>query len=141
MKTHLHLATSDLAGSTEFYSVLLGAEPTKVRSDYVLFVTEQPGLELALQLRAGVEAGSDAHYGVYVESAADVDSAIERLQKAGLVSAIEREETCCYANQTKVWATDPAGRRWEVYTVHQDTEQRGDSVADCVAAAESCCRG
>lgn len=134
MKTHLNFATRDLDKSVVFYSALLGATPAKVLPDYALFVTEQPGLELALDLRSHVEAGSDVHYGVCVESATDVDTAIARLEKAELVSSIEREETCCYANQTKVWATDPEGRRWEVYTVHEDTEERDESPAECCEA-------
>jgi lactoylglutathione lyase len=134
MKTHLNFATRDLEKSVAFYSALLGATPAKVLSDYALFITEQPGLELALDLRGGVETGSDVHYGVCVESAADVDTAIARLETSGLVSSIEREEVCCYANQTKVWATDPEGRRWEVYTVHEDTEDRDDSPAECCEA-------
>lgn len=131
MKTHLNLATNDLDKSIAFYSALLGAKPAKVLADYALFVTEQPGLELALDLRDHVEAGKDAHYGVYVETTADVENAIARLQEAGLVSAIEREETCCYANQTKVWAIDPVGRRWEVYTVHEETVEKIDGEATC----------
>ena len=131
MKTHLNLATNDLDKSIAFYSALLGAKPTKVLADYALFVTEQPGLELALDLQNHVEAGTDAHYGVYVETTADVENAIARLREAGLGSAIEREETCCYANQTKVWAVDPVGRRWEVYTVHEETEKKADGETTC----------
>jgi catechol 2,3-dioxygenase-like lactoylglutathione lyase family enzyme len=131
MKTHLNFATDDLDKSVAFYSALLGATPTKVRDDYALFITDQPGLELALDRRNHVETGSDVHYGVYVESPSDVETAISRLEETGLVSSIEREETCCYANQTKVWATDPEGRRWEVYTVHEDTENRDGPEATC----------
>jgi len=131
MKTHLNLATSDLDKSIAFYSALLGAKPAKALTDYALFITEQPGLELALDLRATVKTGSDAHYGVYVETTSDVDTAIARLEAAGLVSSIEREETCCYANQSKVWAIDPEGRRWEVYTVHEDTEEKIDAETSC----------
>lgn len=120
MKTHLNLATSDLEKSVAFYSTLLNAKPQKMLSDYALFITEEPGLELALDLNERVSPSRDAHYGIYVETAADVERAIERLQAAGLASSIEREETCCYANQTKVWAVDPEGRRWEVYTVHEE---------------------
>lgn len=122
MKTHLNLATTDLAKSVAFYSALLDAKPAKRLADYALFITDQPALELALDLRSSVRPGTDAHYGVCVESAADVETAIARLDRAGLVASIEREETCCYANQTKVWAIDPEGRRWEVYTVHEETE-------------------
>jgi hypothetical protein len=36
-------------------------------------------------------------------------------------------------NQTKVWATDPDGRRWEVYTVHEETVERDGSQESCCA--------
>jgi catechol 2,3-dioxygenase-like lactoylglutathione lyase family enzyme len=129
MKTHLSLTTTNLAESVDFYSALLDAKPHKLLSDYALFIVAQPGLELALEAQNSAPRPSGDHFGVFVETAADVEQAIARLQDAGLVSAIEREETCCYANQTKVWATDPMGRRWEIYTVHDDTEER-DSADD-----------
>ena len=142
MKTHLNLATANLEKSVKFYSTLLNAKPEKVLGDYALFITEQPGLELALDLSESVSPTRDAHYGIYVESADDVERAIERLQAAGLAASVEREETCCYANQTKVWAIDPEGRRWEVYTVHEDTEERDDADTTCCASegeSRSCC--
>lgn len=142
MKTHLNLATTDLTKSVTFYSTLLDARPAKSLDDYALFITEQPGLELALDLRAAVSPAKDAHYGIFVETAHEVERAIERLERAGLASSIEREETCCYANQTKVWAIDPEGRRWEVYTVHEDTEERDAAETACCASegeARSCC--
>jgi predicted enzyme related to lactoylglutathione lyase len=131
MKTHLNLATTDLDKSVAFYSVLLDAKPAKVLSDYALFITDEPGLELALDLRASVAPASDAHFGIYVEAVEDVERAIQRLQASGLAESIEREDTCCYANQTKVWASDPEGRHWEIYTVHEDTEERDNEC--CVA--------
>lgn len=142
MKTHLNLATSDLERAISFYSMLLNAKPTKALTDYALFVTEQPGLELALDRRDSVSPTSDAHYGICVETPDDVDRAIERLSAAGVAASIEREQTCCYANQTKVWAVDPDGRQWEVYTVHDDTgERNGDDVNCCSSdlQARSCC--
>jgi catechol 2,3-dioxygenase-like lactoylglutathione lyase family enzyme len=126
MKTHLNLATSDLDKSVAFYETLLDARPVKVLPGYALFVTEKPGLELALDLSTRVAPGGDVHFGVCVETVADVERAIARLDSAKLVSSIEREETCCYANQTKVWTTDPDGRRWEIYTVHEETDKRSD---------------
>ena len=122
MKTHLNLATSDIDRAISFYTALLNAKPVKSLADYALFVTEQPGLELALDRREAVLPTTDAHYGIYAETPDEVERAIERLTGAGLVASTEREETCCYANQTKVWAVDPDGRRWEVYTVHDDTD-------------------
>ncbi len=139
MKVHLNLATGDLAGSVAFYSTLLDAAPVKLFSDYALFVTEQPGLELALDLTDSVSASTDAHYGICVDAVADVERAIARLEVAGLVSSIEREATCCYANQTKVWAIDPSGRRWEVYAVQEDTLERDGDTTCCVAEEPHVC--
>ena len=135
MKTHLNLATTDLAKSVQFYSTLLDAQPAKLLSDYALFITERPGLELALDLRSSVTSASDVHYGICVDSIEEVELAAARLQHAGLAPSIEREETCCYANQSKVWAIDPVGRRWEIYTVHEDTEERDATDTCCTAAA------
>ncbi len=137
MKTHLNLATVDLAKSVEFYSTLLDAKPTKLFGDYALFITDQPGLELALELTDKVSPARDAHYGVYVESAEEVERAIARLERASLAPSIEREETCCYANQTKVWAIDPEGRRWEIYTVHKETDERDDADATCCSVGRN----
>ena len=131
MKTHLNLATTDLAKSVQFYSTLLDAQPAKLLSDYALFITERPGLELALDLRNSVTSASDVHYGICVDSIEEVELAAARLQHAGLAPSIEREETCCYANQSKIWAIDPVGRRWEIYTVHEDTGERDATDTSC----------
>jgi len=143
MKTHLNLATRDLAKSVAFYRTLLDAEPAKSFDDYALFITEDPGLELALDRNLKAEPGHSAHFGVVVDSAEAVDAAIARLQAAGLAIDIERDETCCYAKQTKVWAADPDGRRWEVYTVLEDTETRNEGGVTCCSDADSnteaCC--
>ena len=128
MKTHLNLATANLENSVAFYSTLLNATPRKALADYALFVTDEPGLELALDAASEVRPAQGVHFGIYVDSAEEVERAIERLQARNFPTSVEREETCCYANQTKVWATDPDGRHWEVYTVHEETKARdGDS--------------
>ncbi len=131
MKTHLNLTTNNLQKSVAFYSTLLDARPAKVREDYALFITDEPALELALDLSADVSPTLDAHYGIFVETAGEVERAIARLERAGMPSSVEREETCCYANQTKVWTSDPEGRRWEVYTVHDDTAERDGDLSSC----------
>ena len=140
MKTHLNLATADLTKSIEFYSVLLDSKPAKVLPDYALFISDDPGLELALDSVTSTPTLPHDHFGIAVETAGEVDLAIARLEDAGLVSSIEREETCCYANQTKVWAVDPSGRRWEIYTVHEDTEERdGVDTTCCAGTVAACC--
>ncbi len=145
MKMHLNLATRDLDASVAFYSTLLGTAPAKTLLDYALFITENPGLELALDLDGGAVAAPGQHFGIVVESSEAVEAQVERLQSAGYEIDVEREETCCYANQTKVWARDPQGRRWETYFVHEDTEDRDQDDMSCcrtdaaAAAGATCC--
>ena len=145
MKMHLNLATRDLQRSVGFYSTLLAAAPVKQLADYALFVTEQPGLELALDLDAAAAAGAGQHFGIVVDSVAAVESQSARLQNAGYAVDIERDETCCYAVQTKVWASDPEGRRWETYVVHQESTARDDAASTCcrtdaaVVSGATCC--
>ena len=142
MKTHLSLSTTDLDRSVAFYSTLLDQKPAKTLADYALFISDDPGIELSLDLRHSAQPTTDSHFGIFVDAADDVERAIVRLSAAGLAASIEREETCCYANQTKVWATDPEGRRWEVYAVHADTEVRAGADTSCCAsesAARTCC--
>ena len=140
MKMHLNLATRDLDGSVAFYSTLLGAAPAKHLGDYALFVTEQPGLELALDLDLEAVAGRGQHFGIVVDSTAAIDAQIARLESAGYATDVERDETCCYAVQTKVWASDPDGRRWETYVVHEESESRDDADPSCcnLDAAGTC---
>ena len=143
MKTHLHLSTRDLGASVEFYRTLLNAEPTKHYDDYALFLMENPGLELALSPDPGARASTDVHFGIAVDAPDLVDGAIERLKTAGLQADIEMEQTCCYATQSKVWATDPDGRKWETYYVIAETKERnGDNMTCCQGTegkAVSCC--
>ncbi|MGR4064195.1 MAG: ArsI/CadI family heavy metal resistance metalloenzyme [Vulcanimicrobiaceae bacterium] len=128
MKTHLSLTTSNLDTSISFYSALLDRQPAKILADYALFIAEDPGIELALALSERVAPSSGDHFGIWVESVDDVERAIARLTRHGLVTAIERDETCCYARQTKVWTSDPEGRRWEVYAVHEEAETGSDGA-------------
>jgi len=142
VKTHLNFSTTDLAKSITFYSTLLDARPKKLLSDYALFITDEPPLELTLTVKTASHLTGD-HYGIFVETTEEVDRAIARIQNAGLVASIEREQTCCYANQTKVWVTDPLGRRWEIYTVHEDIDERDTFTTSCCTDASStdpaCC--
>ncbi len=139
MKTHLSLPTGSIEESVAFYQNLLGASPHKHHQDYALFITEQPPLELALDLHQPGFQASDAgaHFGIAVDSAAAVDEAIERLRSAGIGVAVEREQTCCYAKQDKVWASDPDGRRWEIYHVIEESAQRDGAETNC-CTPDSC---
>ena len=124
-RVQLALNVSDLESSITFYSRLFGVEPHKRRPGYANFAITEPPLKLVLievpadERGTGVQGGLN-HLGVEVESSDDVESAAARLSDAGLATFDEKDTTCCYALQDKVWVHDPAGAPWEIYVVKDD---------------------
>ena len=142
-RVQLALNVSDLDAAVDFYSKLFAAEPAKREPGYANFAVADPPLKLVLFEGQG-PGGSLNHLGVEVESAAQVAEARSRLTAEGLATTSEEGVECCYALQDKVWADDPDGAPWEVYTVLADSEVRSDCTccADEVDAgqpASSCC--
>jgi len=124
-RVQLALNVSDLESSIAFYSTLFGVEPHKRRPGYANFAIAEPPLKLVLievptdDRGTGVQ-GALNHLGVEVASVEDVDASAARLRDAGLATFDEKDTTCCYALQDKVWVHDPAGAPWEVYVVKDD---------------------
>lgn len=123
---HLSLDVPDLDASVTFYRELFGVGPAKEKPGYAKFELEDPPVALALQQAA--DPGL-SHLGIRVDSTEDVESAAARLKGSGLAAFDERDTSCCYARQDKVWVTDPAGNAWEVYTVLEDVEELGACCA------------
>lgn len=140
MRVQLALNVEDLEEAIDFYSKLFGAEVNKRKPGYANFAIDQPPLKLVLFENPGAKERLN-HLGVETFDDADVHAATERLQAAGLVDAVETEETCCYATQNKVWAHDPQGMRWEVYRIIQDAEAfgTGDDLAGIGKVVTGCC--
>ena len=124
-RVQLALNVSDLEASIAFYSTLFGVEPHKRRPGYANFAIAEPALKLVLievpadQRGTGV-SGALNHLGVEVEDVETVETHAGRLSEAGLATFDEKDTTCCYALQDKVWVHDPAGAPWEIYTVKDD---------------------
>jgi catechol 2,3-dioxygenase-like lactoylglutathione lyase family enzyme len=138
---HLSLDVPDLDRATAFYEQLFGQAPAKRKPGYAKFELADPPVALALQQAA---RGGLSHLGIRVDDAAAVEQASTRLREGGLVTLDERDTACCYARQDKVWVVDPAGHRWEVYTVLGDLEDDEDAAAEpasacCEPAVSGCC--
>ena len=138
MKTfHLSLEMPDLERAVAFYRELFGVEPAKRRPGYAKFELRDPPVALALQ-----EGGRGlSHLGVRVDSTEEVEASSARLRDSGLVTLDERDTSCCYARQDKVWVTDPAGNRWEIYTVLEDDADADDESGSGAAESQRCCAG
>lgn len=140
-RIHIGLEAADLERSIAFYRVLLDAEPTKLRPGYAKFEPDEPAVSLSLVQgsgQAGALLPTSQHFGIRVETPGDVRVAQERLAAAGLATRLQEGTDCCYAVQDKVWASDPDGHRWEVYTV-LDPEGRALAPAAVEAGAGTGC--
>jgi catechol 2,3-dioxygenase-like lactoylglutathione lyase family enzyme len=139
LKAHLALNVKDVERSTEFYSKMLGLEPSKVRPGYAKFDVRNPPLNLTLNQAAFGERGALSHLGIQVASTEDVLAMREKWEKASLVTRDEMQTNCCYALQDKTWVHDPDGNEWEVFVVLEDN--LAESSACCVTgeAGESFC--
>lgn len=148
-RVQLALNVSDLEASVAFYSTLFGVEPHKRRPHYANFEVVDPPLKLVLievadDVRGTGTAGALNHLGVEVSDSHHVEAHAARLRDAGLATFDERDTTCCYALQDKVWVHDPAGAPWEVYTITDDNPVDGRAPSTALpmfdqSADSACC--
>ena len=127
-KFHASLNVADLSRSIAFYRVLLGVEPSKVRSDYAKFDLAEPPLVLSLIPGRPATGGHLNHAGLRVRTGEELVEIQHRLEAAGMPTRREDGVECCYARQTKFWITDPDGALWEIYVFHDDIEEPGDAA-------------
>jgi catechol 2,3-dioxygenase-like lactoylglutathione lyase family enzyme len=119
--------------SVEFYSKMLGLEPSKVRAGYAKFDVQNPPLNLTLNEAPFGERGALSHLGIQVASTEDVLAMRENWARAGLVTRDEMRTDCCYALQDKTWVHDPDGNEWEVFVVLEDNLPEVNKAASCCA--------
>ena len=120
LKAHIALNVRNVERSIEFYTKMLGLEPSKVRTGYAKFDVQHPPLNLTLNEHTFGERGALSHLGIQVAETADVLSMRERWAGAGLITRDEMQTQCCYAFQDKSWVRDPDGNEWEVFVVLED---------------------
>ncbi len=120
-RLQLAINVRDIEKAIAFYSKLFGAEVSKRQPGYANFAIENPPLKLVLFENADAPERL-SHLGVEVAEQADLEEVSKRLKQSGLAQGEEKESTCCFATQDKVWSTDPDGMPWEWYRVLEDSE-------------------
>ena len=144
-RLHLALNTNQLKESIKFYEALFNIKPIKIKSGYVKFEVEEPQINLTLNETHEVLGNQLNHLGIEVKSPESVEDQLLRLKKLGLETSYEKNTSCCYADQDKVWVTDPNGNAWETFFVLSDSDHRSDPTSDsecCIAnkdTVNSCC--
>jgi len=138
MRVQLALNVKNLDEAVEFYSTLFDTPVNKRKPGYANFAIDTPPLKLVLFENPDAEERLN-HLGIETFADSDVHEATDRLKSAGLADSVEDEETCCYATQNKVWASDPQGMRWEVYRIVEDAETFGSGGSFEEPPPTGCC--
>ena|ERR1700712_1181661 len=113
-RIHIAINVTDLPKSVAFYRAFLGAEPVRDLPEFAKFVLDEPNLNLALSLGdPAVQPEVLSHLGFQVESTDEVRAYAQRWREAG-IRVTEGESVV--AHDYKIWAYDPDGNEWEVFS-------------------------
>jgi catechol 2,3-dioxygenase-like lactoylglutathione lyase family enzyme len=134
LKAHLAINVRNVDTSIDFYTKMLGIEPSKVRTGYAKFDVQNPPLNLTLNQVPFTDSGALSHMGIQVGSTEDVLAQREIWAERGLITRDEMQTDCCYATQDKTWVNDPDGNEWEVFVVLKDNLPEGTEHSD-----STCC--
>lgn len=141
-RLHVHVGVDSLDRSIAFYTILFGAEPTIVKSDYAKWMLDDPRVNFAIS-EGGHAAKGIEHLGIQAEDEAELADIYGRLQAADRPVLDEGATTCCYAKSEKKWIADPDGIVWETFLTHGEATVYGDSPALTAlsenASATNCC--
>lgn len=136
---HVHVAVNNLSDSIHFYSAMFGAEPSVTKPDYAKWMLDDPRINFAISQR-GAKAGLD-HFGLQVESDAELNALNERLINAELPTEEQKDAACCYAKSDKYWSVDPQGIAWEAFNSLTTIPIFGDDKPVPVKQNVSACCG
>jgi catechol 2,3-dioxygenase-like lactoylglutathione lyase family enzyme len=152
-RMHLHLGVDDMERSIAFYSTLFAATPTVQKDDYAKWMLEDPRINFAITPTTHTAKGIE-HIGIQVEDIDELNEVGERLKAAGRPVLEEACTTCCYAESSKNWITDPDGVIWETFLTTGSNTDYGnkepamtgmarlaemESAQAATAKAGSCC--
>ncbi len=136
MRFQLALNVKDLDQAIDYYSKLFGVEVNKRKPGYANFAVDNPPLKLVLFEQPDAQQKIN-HVGFEVETTAEVEETIDRIEPHGLVSQIIMDETCCYAEKSTVYSHDPEGLMWEFYKLRGDSEPFGAGTKETPAPERS----
>lgn len=139
MRPHISLDVRDVLSSVEFYRKVFRVPPQKQTADYAKFDLTAPPLNFSLESSTGAISAVN-HLGIEVESPGEVAEWERYLRQQGILESVEKDVTCCYARQDKVWFTDPDGHKWEIFTVLEQLPVT-TPLKDSACCAPTCCSG
>jgi catechol 2,3-dioxygenase-like lactoylglutathione lyase family enzyme len=123
-KFHLSLNVSDLERAVAFYRTLFGLPPAKHYPDYAKFEVAEPPVIFSLVPHRPSSGSAMGHVGLRLPDVAGVQAVAERLEAAGLKTQTQECTRCGYAQQYRVWVSDPDGNFWAFYAVERHLDPR-----------------
>ncbi len=131
MRPHISLNVKDVERSVKFYKSLFGIDPQKQTGNYAKFDLQKPALNFSMQ--SSHEPSRVSHLGIEVTSPEELKDWETRPEKAGLLGVPEKQSTCCFARQDKIWFKDPDGNAWEIFYVFEQlpVTQSGEKSSCC----------
>src|SRR6056300_1043474 len=117
---HIHVSVENLKESIQFYTIMFGQEPSKIKTDYAKWMLDDPTINFAISERKGIKGIE--HLGMQADSEEELTLLRQRIQEGNLKTYDEGETVCCYAKSDKTWVKDPTGIAWETYHTMGDTE-------------------
>lgn len=130
----IRLEVGSLAETIPFYRHFLDTEPAYQDAEQACFEADDPVLLVTL-VKASDPVPAKGHFGLQMKNTRFVEEASERLQTHGFKLINEDDVACCYAVQSKVWAADPEGNRWELFVTTESDADEGCGP-DCICHAE-----
>lgn len=113
-RIHIHIGVDDLEATKRFYSAMFGQEPTVEKHDYMKWLIDDPGINLAVSKNHSATTGVN-HVGIQVDSDEELEALNASLAAAEQATRPDPEANCCYAHSNKHWASDPQGVVWEMF--------------------------
>ena len=125
-RMHLGITVDDIDTARDFYTKLLGQEPTLVRPGYVKWMVDDPFLNLSINTSdcGGRQTGVN-HLGVQVETMDQLNEIRSRWEGEGMHPQDQRDLVCGYQRQDKAWVFDPQQLPWEVFVTHGVVDEYG----------------
>lgn len=139
MRAHLSIYVSDVDKTAAFYSKVFTTSPQKKTHDYAKFDLKNPSLNFSFLSHPQGKISQVGHLGIEVDSTEEVLAWKEKLTKAGIETRDEMSVDCCYANQDKVWFSDPDGNEWEIFFVKNQLEIPKQKNTTTCAPKSNCC--
>lgn len=138
-RMHVSLYVANVEATTQFYTQLFGAEPSKRREGYVKWNLENPALIISFVQNPDKVQAKFGHLGFQLETLEELKQRRATAVAAGLPVRDELGVNCCYANADKAWVTDPDGYEWELYYFHEDVEFNDPHYTLNASEAGQCC--